>query len=66
MLAGFGGETERMIPLYAVGVFTAFTLSQAGMVIALAALAGAGLAERTGDQPRRRSRPQGSWRSSSG
>jgi amino acid transporter len=32
MLAGFGGETTRMIPLYAVGVFTAFTLSQGGMV----------------------------------
>jgi amino acid transporter len=33
MLSGFGGETTRMIPLYAVGVFTAFTLSQGGMVI---------------------------------
>src|SRR5829696_6394062 len=33
MLAGFGGETTRMIPLYAVGVFTAFTLSQGGMVM---------------------------------
>jgi amino acid transporter len=32
MLVGFGGETTRMIPLYAVGVFTAFTLSQGGMV----------------------------------
>ena len=32
MLGGFGGETTRMIPLYAVGVFTAFTLSQGGMV----------------------------------
>jgi amino acid transporter len=32
MLAGFGGETTRMIPLYAVGVFTAFTLSQGGMI----------------------------------
>jgi amino acid transporter len=32
MLAGFGGETTRMIPLYAVGVFTAFTLSQSGMI----------------------------------
>jgi len=32
MLAGFGGETSRMIPLYAVGVFTAFTLSQSGMI----------------------------------
>jgi amino acid transporter len=33
MLAAFGGETTRMIPLYAVGVFTAFTLSQGGMVV---------------------------------
>ena len=28
----FGGDTHALIPLYAVGVFTAFTLSQAGMV----------------------------------
>ncbi|MDA8171556.1 MAG: APC family permease [Nitrospiraceae bacterium] len=28
----FGGNTNALIPLYAVGVFTAFTLSQAGMV----------------------------------
>src|SRR5438445_12274364 len=28
----FGGKTDALIPLYAVGVFTAFTLSQAGMV----------------------------------
>jgi amino acid transporter len=28
----FGGDTSRLIPLYAVGVFLAFTLSQAGMV----------------------------------
>jgi amino acid transporter len=28
----FGGETHRLIPLYAAGVFLAFTLSQAGMV----------------------------------
>ncbi len=28
----FGGDTHRLIPLYAVGVFTSFTLSQAGMV----------------------------------
>ena len=33
LLAAFGGETERLIPLYAVGVFTAFTLSQGGMVV---------------------------------
>jgi amino acid transporter len=29
----FGGVTDRLIPLYAVGAFTAFTLSQAGMVL---------------------------------
>jgi amino acid transporter len=28
----FGGSTEALLPLYAVAVFTAFTLSQAGMV----------------------------------
>ncbi len=28
----FRGDTHALIPLYAVGVFTAFTLSQAGMV----------------------------------
>jgi amino acid transporter len=28
----FGGLTHRLIPLYAVGVFLSFTLSQAGMV----------------------------------
>ena len=29
----FGGKTAPLIPLYAVGVFLAFTLSQAGMVV---------------------------------
>jgi amino acid transporter len=29
----FGGYTHALIPLYAVGVFLAFTLSQAGMVV---------------------------------
>ncbi|HWO36821.1 MAG TPA: APC family permease [Candidatus Acidoferrum sp.] len=29
----FGGITDRLIPLYAVGAFLAFTLSQAGMVV---------------------------------
>ena len=32
LLAAFGGQTHALIPLYAVGVFTSFTLSQAGMV----------------------------------
>src|SRR5262249_8011666 len=30
---GFRGDTSRLIPLYAVGVFMSFTLSQAGMVV---------------------------------
>jgi amino acid transporter len=32
LLIGFGGITDRLIPLFAVGAFLAFTLSQAGMV----------------------------------
>jgi amino acid transporter len=32
LLIAFGGITTALIPLYAVGVFTSFTLSQAGMV----------------------------------
>jgi amino acid transporter len=33
LLTIFGGVTDRLIPLYAVGAFLAFTLSQAGMVV---------------------------------
>ena len=33
LLAAFGGITTALIPLYAVGVFTSFTLSQTGMVL---------------------------------
>ena len=29
----FGGNTNELVPLYAVGVFVCFTLSQAGMVV---------------------------------
>ena len=32
LVAAFGGDTSRLIPLYAVGVFLSFTLSQVGMV----------------------------------
>jgi hypothetical protein len=32
ILIGFGGITDKLIPLFAVGAFLAFTLSQAGMV----------------------------------
>jgi amino acid transporter len=33
LLIVFGGVTDRLIPLFAVGAFMAFTLSQAGMVM---------------------------------
>ena len=33
LLILFGGVTDRLIPLFAVGAFLAFTLSQSGMVV---------------------------------
>jgi amino acid transporter len=33
ILVAFGGITDRLIPLFAIGAFLAFTLSQAGMVV---------------------------------
>ena len=33
LLITFGGVTDRLIPLFAIGAFLAFTLSQAGMVV---------------------------------
>ncbi len=33
VLVAFGADTHKIIPLYAFGVFMAFTLSQAGMVV---------------------------------
>jgi amino acid transporter len=33
LIIGFGGQTSALIPLYAVGVFCGFTLSQLGMVV---------------------------------
>ncbi|MEX2236263.1 MAG: APC family permease [Dehalococcoidia bacterium] len=33
LLVAYGAETHSLIPLYAVGVFVSFTISQAGMVV---------------------------------
>ncbi len=33
LIVVFGGETHALVPLFAVGAFLAFTLSQAGMVV---------------------------------
>ena len=61
----FNGDTHALIPLYSVGVFVSFTLSQSGMVAPLAARASGGMAlagrhQRTGCGPhgrRARRRP---------
>jgi len=42
LLILFGGVTDRLIPLYAIGAFLAFTLSQAGMVVHWKRLGGPG------------------------
>lgn len=33
LLVFFGGDTHSLIPLYAIGVFLSFTLSQSGMIV---------------------------------
>jgi amino acid transporter len=33
LIVGFGGEESALVPLFAVGLFTSFTLSQSGMVV---------------------------------
>jgi hypothetical protein len=42
LLIVFGGVTDRLIPLFAVGAFLAFTLSQAGMVFHWKRIGGGG------------------------
>ena len=42
LLVVFGGDTHALIPLYMIGVFVSFTLSQAGMVVHGARERGAG------------------------
>ena len=56
LLVVFGGDTHALIPLYMIGVFVSFTLSQAGMVIHWRTLRDAGLADERRDQRVRRAR----------
>ena len=42
LLVAFGGDTHALIPLYMIGVFVSFTLSQAGMVVHWKRTGGAG------------------------
>jgi amino acid transporter len=46
LLIIFGGVTDRLIPLFAIGAFLAFTLSQAGMVMHWRRLGGKGARQR--------------------
>ena len=56
LLVAFGGITNALIPLYAVGVFTSFTLSQCGHGAPPPAAARAGLAAQRRAQRGRRGR----------
>ena len=42
LLIAYGGDTHSLIPLYMIGVFASFTLSQAGMVVHWKKLRGPG------------------------
>src|SRR5437870_12528760 len=42
LLVAFRGDTHALIPLYMIGVFVSFTLSQAGMVVHWRKLRGSG------------------------
>jgi amino acid transporter len=42
LLVMFGGDTHALIPLYMIGVFVSFTLSQAGMVLHWRTVGGTG------------------------
>ena len=55
LYAAFNGQTEPLIPLFAIGVFVAFTLAQSAMVVYWWRHREQGLAARIGHQPARRS-----------
>jgi hypothetical protein len=54
LLVIFGGVTDRLIPLFAVGAFLAFTLSQAGMVAHWKRMKAGLAAQHRGERRRRR------------
>ena len=65
LIVGFRGDTQSLLPLYMIGVFISFTLSQAGMVIHWRRTERARLEDERAHQRlrRRRSRPS-CWSSS--
>ena len=65
LLVMYGGDTHSLIPLYMIGVFVSFTLSQAGMVVHWRRLRGPGWKKQRGDQRLRRNGDRrSSWSSS--
>ena len=54
LIVAFRGDTQSLLPLYMIGVFVSFTLSQAGMVIHWRKTQGAGLEDQRDDQRLRR------------
>ena len=60
LLVAFEGSLDLLIPLYAVGVFTSFTLSQAGMVVHWRRLRGPGWRRRRSSTASARWRPASS------
>ena len=56
LLVAFRGDTHALIPLYMIGVFVSFTLSQSGMVIHWRRLRERGLADQRARQRLRRAR----------
>ncbi len=58
LIVAFSGDTHALISLFAVGVFLAFTLSQAGMVVHWISAAQSWLADQSRDQTDGCSRPR--------
>ena len=56
LIVAFRGDTQSLLPLYMIGVFISFTLSQAGMVIHWRQTQRAGLEDSAVDQRLRRGR----------
>ena len=61
LLIAFDGTTDRLIPLFAIGAFLAFTLSQAGMVQHWRRLGGGGGAGHCWSTASARSPPGSPW-----
>ena len=62
LLLIFRGVTDRLIPLFAIGAFAAFTLSQLGMVMHWRSRGGKHARRRSRSMPPARAPPSPRWR----